>query len=72
MNGCNLEGLGTFSDVLQIINFLLNVSQSTTDDLMSELQHQNTEYLETIIQQNKEIIERLERIGKNVWFRRSQ
>ena len=61
-NGCNLDGLGAFSDVLQIINFLLNVSQSTTDDLMGELQHQNSEYLETIIQQNKEIIERLERI----------
>ena len=62
MNKCTADGLGIFSDVLQVLNFAMNVSQSTTDQIMARLQHQDEEYLETIIAQNKEIIERLERI----------
>ena len=31
---------------LQVFDLLLNVSQSSNDDIMKELQRQNTEYLE--------------------------
>lgn len=65
MNKNNIDGLGVFSDVLQVLNFAMNVSQSTTDEIMTELQHQNKDYLQTIIEQNKEIIERLKDYGKD-------
>ena len=49
---------------LQVFDLLLNVSQTSNDELMKELQHQNSDYLEkflhdidTIIKQNKIIIE---------------
>lgn len=71
MNGCNLDGLGAFSDVLQIINFMLNVSQSSTDEIMTELQHQNKEFLEEIIKTQVEILSRLERL-ENVRFTKSE
>lgn len=33
---------------LQVFDLLLNVSQSSNDDIMKELQHQNSNYLETL------------------------
>lgn len=33
---------------LQVFDLLLNVSQSSNDDIMKELQHQNSDYLETL------------------------
>ena len=33
---------------LQVLDLLLNVSQSSNDDIMKELQHQNSDYLETL------------------------
>lgn len=49
---------------LQVFDLLLNASQTSNDELMKELQHQNSDYLEkflhdidTIIKQNKIIIE---------------
>lgn len=56
---------------LQVFDLLLNISQTSNDELMKELQHQNSDYLEkflhnlniittdvdTIIKQNKTIIE---------------
>lgn len=33
---------------LQVFDLLLNVSQSSNDDIMKELQRQNTDYLESI------------------------
>ena len=71
MSGCNLDGLGAFSDVLQVLNFAMNVSQSTTDQIMARLQHQDEEYLEQIIKNQAEILNRLERI-ENVRFTESK
>ena len=33
---------------LQVFDLLLNVSQSSNDDIMKEFQHQNSDYLETL------------------------
>lgn len=41
---------------LQVIDLLLNLSQTSNDDLMRELQQQDKKYLETIIKQNEEIL----------------
>lgn len=41
---------------LQVVDLLLNLSQTSNDDLMKELQAQDKKYLETIINQNNEII----------------
>lgn len=42
---------------LQVIDLLLNLSQTSNDDLMRELQQQDKNYLETIIKQNEEILD---------------
>lgn len=42
---------------LQVIDLILNVSQTSNDELMKELQEQDKKYLETIVKQNKEILD---------------
>jgi len=42
--------------VLQIISLELLFKDYNNSDLMQELQHQNRDYLEKIIEQNKQII----------------
>ena len=44
---------------LQVIDLLLNLSQTSNDEIMKELQVQDKEYLTKIIKQNKEIIQLL-------------
>ena len=44
---------------LQVIDLILNVSQTSNDELMKELQEQDRKYLSKIIKQNEEIIQRL-------------
>lgn len=44
---------------LQVIDLILNVSQTSNDELMKELREQDKKYLETIVKQNKEIIKLL-------------
>lgn len=41
---------------LQVIDLLLNLSQTSNDEIMKELQVQDKEYLAKIIKQNQEII----------------
>lgn len=50
---------------LQVFDVLLNVSQVSNDVILKELQKQNAIYLETIIAQNKKIIELLNKINLN-------
>ena len=61
-NGNNLE----FLDILTILSLLLqimgyqnNMSQSSIDDLMQELQRQDKIYLEKIIENQNIILEKL-------------
>lgn len=44
---------------LQVIDLILNVSQTSNDELMRELREQDKKYLETIVKQNKEIVQLL-------------
>ncbi len=60
-----LERLDVIADILQVANYVLNVTDVSNDDIMKALQEQNNKYLEIAIQQNKEIIDRLERIENN-------
>lgn len=54
-----LERLGFIADILQVINYQLNITQTSNDDLMQALNEQNKKYFEKIIEQNKKILERL-------------
>lgn len=44
---------------LQVIDLLLNMSQTSNDELMKELQEQDRKYLSKLIKQNEEIIKLL-------------
>ena len=45
--------------LLQVYSLLIIMKDFNNSDLMNELQHQNKDYLEKIIKQNKEIIQLL-------------
>ena len=67
------NNLDITSLVLQLYSVILLLQDYNNRDLMQELQNQDENYLdkaikqnELIIAQNKQIIERLERINKNV------
>jgi hypothetical protein len=65
-----LENLNTFANLVQIASYQELLVQANNDDLMEELQHQNKAYLEEILNMQKEILTRLERL-ENVRFSRS-
>jgi hypothetical protein len=62
-----LENLNTFANLVQIASYQELLEQANNDDLMEELQHQNKAYLEQILNMQKEILTKLERLenGKN-------
>ena len=65
-NGNNLEFLDLLtilSLVLQIMGYQNDISQSSNDDLMRELQRQNKAYLDKILETQKEILEKLAKLG---------
>lgn len=47
--------------ILQLYSLILLIKDFNNSDLMQELQKQDSEYLEKIIKQNKEILEILKR-----------
>ena len=51
---------------LQVIDLILNVSQTSNDELMKELQEQDRKYLSKIIKQNEEIKASLNKILQNM------
>lgn len=57
-----LTKLSVIADILQVSNYQLNMTQVSNDDLMKTLNNQNQDYLEIIIEQNKEIIKLLKEI----------
>ena len=65
-----LENLNTFANLVQLASYQELLVQANNDDLMEELQHQNKAYLEQILNMQKEILTRLERL-ENVRFSRS-
>ena len=59
MNGNNLDFLDVLtilSVMLQIMGYQNDMSQSSNDDLMRELQRQDKAYLEKIIENQNEIL----------------
>lgn len=62
----NQENGFEFLDILAIVSFVMQVanykelrSQATTDDIFSELQKQDSHYLEHILENQKIILEKL-------------
>ena len=62
MSGNNLDFLDMLtilSVILQIMGYQNDMSQSSNDDLMKELQRQGKAYLEKIIENQNKILEKL-------------
>ena len=62
MSGNNLNFLDVLtilSVMLQIMGYQNDISQSSNDDLMRELQRQDKAYLEKIIENQNKILEKL-------------
>lgn len=57
-----IDMLTMFDTFLQVADFQMNVQQSSNDDIMWELQHQNKAYLEKIIENQNEIMSILSRL----------
>lgn len=55
----NEELLAQLANILQIYNTILLTKDASNNDLMRELQKQNTEYFEKIIKNQEEILRRL-------------
>lgn len=51
--------LSVLSDLLQISNYSMNVEQLSNDDIIRELKEQNNAYLDKIISNQQEIIDKL-------------
>ena len=61
-NGNNLDFLDVLtilSVALQIMGYQNDMSQSSNDDLMRELQRQDKAYLEKIVEKQNKILEKL-------------
>ena len=66
MSGNNLDFLDVLtilSVMLQIMGYQNDMSQSSNDDLMNELQIQDKAYLEKIIENQNKILEKLADLG---------
>lgn len=57
-----LDTLEVVSNILQVLNYIENLEQTSNDKILKELQHQNNEFLEKILQNQAEILNRLERL----------
>ncbi|MCI8378560.1 MAG: hypothetical protein HFH72_08580 [Lachnospiraceae bacterium] len=58
-----IDMLTMFDTFLQVADFQMNVQQSSNDDIMRALEHQNKEYLEKIIANQEEILKKLADLG---------
>lgn len=58
-----IDMLTMFDTFLQVADFQMNVQQSSNDDIMRELKHQNKAYLEKIIKNQEEILSKLANIS---------
>ena len=61
-----LENLNTFANLVQIASYREILEQVNNNDIMHELDKQNERYLKQILQNQAEILKRLERIEQNV------
>ena len=62
-NFCNpMDALNIFSSYLDILNYNMNLQQSTNDDIIKELKMQDNTYLKRAVEQNELIIAQNEEI----------
>lgn len=61
-----LDMLTVFSVILQIMGYQNDMSQSSNDDLMRELQRQDKAYLDRIIENQNEILSILSQISEDM------
>ena len=54
--GALMDKLDKAADIAQFISLMLLLNDATNNDLMRELQHQNQEYFEEIIRNQREIL----------------
>ena len=59
------NNLDVASLILQVYSLILLMQDFNNSDLMQELQRQNSDYLEKIIEQNKQIIALLKKGSEN-------
>ena len=62
-NFTTLDVLTVLSLMLQVMGYQNDMSQSSNDDLMKELQKQDRQYLEKIIENQNKILEQLADLG---------
>ena len=63
-NGLEFLDIPTiFSVMLQVAGYKNDISQSSNDDLMRELQEQDKRYLDKIIENQNKILEKLADLG---------
>ena len=60
-----LHILTIFSVMLQVVGYKNDISQSSNDDLMRELQKQDNRYLDKIIENQNKILEILNEISSS-------
>ena len=60
-----LDILNIFSVMLQVVGYKNDISQSSNDDLMRELQKQDKRYLDKIIENQNKILEILNEISNS-------
>lgn len=60
-----LDMLTIFSTILAVKNYTGILKQASNDDLLEELKHQNTKYMDKLLEQNREIIKLLKGDMKN-------
>ena len=58
-----LDVLAIFSVMLQVVGYKNDISQSSNDDLMRELQGQDKKYLDKIIENHNKILKKLADLG---------
>lgn len=61
-----IDMLTMFDTFLQMADFDMNMRQVGNDTIMEELQRQNKVYLERIVENQKEILNNLDRINKSM------
>lgn len=57
-----MDALNIFSSYLGILNYNMNLQQSTNDDIIKELKMQDNTYLKRAVEQNELIIAQNEEI----------
>lgn len=61
-----IDMLTMFDTFLQMADFDMNMRQVGNDTIMEELQRQNKVYLERIVENQKEILNNLDRLNKSM------